>query len=83
MHHINVTAIGGGQGDRRIRLHHSSQLRDPSRYAVNACNRAKPIFAEARGVQNNPPRSQVLRNSSSNPVDNTVKKENRTGAGRA
>jgi hypothetical protein len=52
-------------------------------YAVNACNRAKPIFAEARGVQNNPPRSQVFRNSSSNPVDNTVKKENRTGAGRA
>ena len=27
-------------------------------YATNACNRAKPIFAEARGVQNNPPRSQ-------------------------
>jgi hypothetical protein len=52
-------------------------------YATNACNRAKPIFAEARGVQNNPPRSQVFRNSSSNPVDNTVKKENRTGAGRA
>ena len=29
-------------------------------YAINACNRAKPIFAEARGVQNNPPRSQDL-----------------------
>jgi hypothetical protein len=59
-------------------------------YATNACNRAKPIFvaasqerAGARGVQNNPPRSQVFRNSSSNPVDNTVKKENRTGASRA
>jgi hypothetical protein len=52
-------------------------------YATNACNRAKPIFAEVRGVQNNPPRSQVLRNADSEPVDNTVKKENRTGAGRA
>jgi hypothetical protein len=52
-------------------------------YAVNACNRAKPIFAEARGVQNNPPRSQHFRNSSSDRVDKTVKKENRTGAGRA
>jgi hypothetical protein len=52
-------------------------------YAVGACYRAKPIFAEARGVQNNPPRSQHFRNSRSNPVDNTVKKENRTGAGRA
>jgi hypothetical protein len=52
-------------------------------YATNACNRAKPIFAEARGVQNNPPRSQHFRNSNRNPVDNTVKKENRTGAGRA
>ena len=49
-------------------------------YAVNACNRAKPIFAEAGGVQKNPPRSQDLRNSSRGPVDNTVKKENRTGA---
>ena len=29
-------------------------------YAINACNRAKPIFAEARGVQKNPPRSQDL-----------------------
>lgn len=52
-------------------------------YAVNACNRAKPIFAEARGVQNNPPRSQHFRNSRSNRVDKTVKKENRTGASRA
>jgi hypothetical protein len=52
-------------------------------YATNACNRAKPIFAEARGVQNNPPRSQNFRNSSRGPVDNTMKKENRTGASRA
>ena len=52
-------------------------------YATNACNRAKPIFAEARGVQNNPPRSQHFRNSGIDCVDNTVKKENRTGAGRA
>jgi hypothetical protein len=59
-------------------------------YAVGACYRAKPIFAAAsqeragaRGVQNNPPRSQHFRNGRSNPVDNTVEKENRTGAGRA
>jgi DNA-binding MarR family transcriptional regulator len=52
-------------------------------YAVGACNRAKPIFAEARGVQKNPPRSQVLRNRRSDRVDKSVKKENRTGAGRA
>jgi hypothetical protein len=29
-------------------------------YATNACNRAKPISAEARGVLNHPPRSKVL-----------------------
>ena len=52
-------------------------------YAVNACNRAKPIFAEARGVQNNPPRSQDFRNSDSDRVDKTVEKGNRTGASRA
>jgi hypothetical protein len=52
-------------------------------YAVGACSRAKPIFAEARGVQNNPPRSQRFRKAGSEPVDNTVKKENRPGAGRA
>ena len=52
-------------------------------YAVDACNRAKPIFAEARGVQNNPPRSQLFRKAGSDRVDKTVKKENRTGAGRA
>jgi hypothetical protein len=52
-------------------------------YATNACNRAKPIFAEARGVQNNPPRSQDLRNSDSDRVDKTVEKGNRTGASRA
>jgi hypothetical protein len=44
-------------------------------YATNACNRAKPIFAEVRGVQNNPPRSQHSRNSDSGSVDNIVKKE--------
>jgi hypothetical protein len=52
-------------------------------YATNACNRAKPIFAEARGVQKNPPRSQDLRNSDSDRVDKTVEKGNRTGASRA
>ena len=52
-------------------------------YAVGACNRAKPIFAEARGVQNNPPRSQYFRNSGRKPVDNNGKKEKRTGASRA
>ena len=41
-------------------------------YAINACNRAKPIFAEARGVQKNPPRSQVLQKSGSERVDKTV-----------
>ena len=52
-------------------------------YALNACNRAKPDFAQARGVKNNPPRSQVFRNANSNRVDKTVKKRNRTGASRA
>ena len=52
-------------------------------YAIAACNRAKPIFAEARGAQKNPPRAQVLRNSGSDRVDKTGKKRNRTGAGRA
>ena len=51
--------------------------------AVNACNRAKPIFAEARGVQKNPPRSQDLRKASSSRVDKSGEKGNRTGAGRA
>lgn len=52
-------------------------------YAVNACNRAKPIFAEARGVQNNPPRSQDFRKAIGDRVDKTVKKDNRAGASRA
>ena len=52
-------------------------------YATNACNRAKPIFAEARGVQNNPPRSQHFRKASSERVDKVGKKENRSGASRA
>ena len=52
-------------------------------YAVNACNRAKPILVEARGVQNNLPRSQDFRNAGSDRVDRTVEKRNRTGAGRA
>jgi hypothetical protein len=52
-------------------------------YATNACNRAKPIFAEARGVQKNPPRSQALRKAGGNRVDKTVEKRNRTGASRA
>jgi len=43
-------------------------------YAIAACDRAKPIFAEARGAEKNPPRVQVLRNSNSDPVDKTVKK---------
>ncbi len=52
-------------------------------YATNACNRAKPIFAEARGVQKSPPRSQALRKAGGNRVDKTVEKRNRTGASRA
>lgn len=52
-------------------------------YAINACNRAKPDFPPVRGSQKYPPRSQVLRNSGSERVDKTGKKDNRTGAGRA
>jgi hypothetical protein len=52
-------------------------------YATNACNRAKPIFAEARGVQKSLPRSQVFRKASSDRVDKSLKRDNRTGAGRA
>ena len=58
-------------------------------YATNACNRAKPIFAAAsqeragaRGVQNNPPRSQVLRKAGSDRVDKTGEELNRTAASR-
>ena len=36
-------------------------------YATNACNRAKPDFPLPRGVQKNPPRSQVFRNSRQRP----------------
>lgn len=52
-------------------------------YAVGACYWAKPIFAEARGVQNNPPRSQVLRKAGSDRVDKSGEELNRTRAGRA
>jgi hypothetical protein len=52
-------------------------------YATNACGRAKPIFAEVRQVQKSTPRSQHFRNSGSDRVDKSVKKENRTGASRA
>jgi hypothetical protein len=52
-------------------------------YATNACHRAKPIFAEVRQVQKSTPRSQQFRNSGSDRVDKTVKKENRAGASRA
>lgn len=52
-------------------------------YAVGACYRAKPDFPQARGVQKSPPRSQVLRKARELPVDKTVEKDNRTGAGRA
>jgi hypothetical protein len=51
--------------------------------AVNACNKAKPIFAQAGGAQTNPPRLQVLQNTSSDPVDKSVEERNRPGAGRA
>ena len=36
-------------------------------YAVGACNRAKPVFAEARGVQNNLPRSKIFKNADGEP----------------
>jgi hypothetical protein len=51
-------------------------------YAVGACGRAKPIFAEVRGVQNNPPRSQVLRKAGNEPVDKSREEPDRTAAGR-
>jgi DNA-binding MarR family transcriptional regulator len=58
-------------------------------YAIAACYRAKPDFRrprngapEARGLENKPPRSQVLRNTSSDPVDKSGEKGNRTAAGR-
>jgi hypothetical protein len=43
-------------------------------YAIKACNRAKPDFPLPRGAQKDPPRTQLLRNSNSDPVDKTVKK---------
>jgi hypothetical protein len=49
-------------------------------YAIAACSRAKPDFHQARGLEKKPPRSQDFRNSRREPVDKTVKKENRTGA---
>jgi hypothetical protein len=52
-------------------------------YATNACNRAKPIFPQVRGVQKDPPRSQHFRNAGSDRVDKTEEKRNRTGASRA
>ena len=52
-------------------------------YAVGACNRAKPDFPLPRGVQMNPPRSQVSRKAGSDRVDKIVEKGNRTGASRA
>jgi hypothetical protein len=51
-------------------------------YAVSACNRAKPIFAEARGVQKNPPRSENFRKRESRRVDKSVEGRNRTAASR-
>ena len=51
-------------------------------YATNACNRAKPIFAEVRQVQKSTPRSQRSRIDRVERVDNTVKKGNRTAASR-
>jgi hypothetical protein len=51
--------------------------------AIKSCTKARPDFKTFRGVQNNPPRSQLLRKAGVEPVDKTVKKENRTGASRA
>jgi hypothetical protein len=44
-------------------------------YAVMVCARAKPDFSIARGVQKDPPRSQVLKNRVEHRVGNSVKKE--------
>jgi hypothetical protein len=43
--------------------------------AIKSCTKARPDFKTFRGVQKSPPRSQVLRNSDSDRVDNSVKKE--------
>ena len=51
-------------------------------YAIATCGRAKPIFAEARGAQNNPPRSQVFGIVGNDRVDKTAEKRNRTAPGR-
>ena len=51
-------------------------------YAAAACARAKPIFAEVREVQNNPPRSQQFRKTDSDRVDKSGEEANRTAAGR-
>jgi hypothetical protein len=50
--------------------------------AIRSCNKAKPDFKPFRGVKNDPPRAQVLRNSSSEPVDKSGEKLNRTAADR-
>jgi hypothetical protein len=52
-------------------------------YAVGACNRAKPIFAEAGGVLRSPPRSEIPGNSDRERVDKSVEKRNRSGPSRA
>jgi hypothetical protein len=50
--------------------------------AVKSCGKARPDFRTFRGAQKSLPRSADFKNSRSAPVDNTVKKRNRTGAGR-
>jgi len=52
-------------------------------YAIKACTRAKPDFPQVRGAEKNPPRSQRSRTAGIEHVDKSVKKRNRTGAGRA
>jgi hypothetical protein len=52
-------------------------------YAVGACNKAKLDFPKVRGVQNDPPRSQVLKTLDDDPVDKSARKWNRPGASRA
>jgi hypothetical protein len=51
-------------------------------YAIAACHRAKPDFHQARGLENNPPRSQVLRKAGNEPVDKSREEPDRTAAGR-
>jgi hypothetical protein len=70
---------------RIIRAEWLDWLRKGSRraYAIKVCNRAKPDFPPARGVQESRPRAQHFKNRTADRVDKAGEKGIRTGAGRA